>query len=138
MFTHQFQFRVRYAETDQMGYVYYGNYMQYYEIGRVEALRSLGISYADLESRHGIFMPVVSVAIRYLRPAYYDNLLTIETAIQKLPANSIHFDTTIFNEEKERINSAQIILCFLNSDTKVRIATPQFILEKLYPYFEER
>ncbi|MEI2694281.1 MAG: thioesterase family protein [Saprospiraceae bacterium] len=138
MFTHQFQFRVRYAETDQMGYVYYGNYMQYYEIGRVEALRSLGILYADLESLHGIFMPVVSVSIRYLRPAYYDNLLTIETSIQKLPENSIHFDTNIFNEEKERINSAQIILCFLNSESKVRISTPQFILDKLYPYFEKK
>lgn len=138
MFTHQIQLRVRYAETDQMGYVYYGNYMQYYEVGRVEALRSLDISYANLEAEHGIFMPVVSVSIRYLRPAFYDNLLTIETSILQLPERSIRFDTNIYNEQNEHLNASQVGLCFLTSNDKVRISTPQFILDKLYPYFEKK
>ncbi|HEX5624723.1 MAG TPA: thioesterase family protein [Saprospiraceae bacterium] len=136
MFTHEMEVRVRYGETDKMGYVYYGNYMQYYEIGRVEALRHLGIRYADMEDVHGVFMPVVSLQVRYLRPAYYDNLVRIETSIPELPASKVKFDTRIFNEKNELINSAQVILCFVDTKTFVRMDAPAVITEKLIPYFE--
>ena len=85
MYTHDFQKRVRYGETDQMGYLYYGNYAQYYEIGRVEMLRSLGLTYKAMEEELGVMMPVLSLQMRYVRPAYYDELLTIRTALRRIP-----------------------------------------------------
>lgn len=112
MYKHEFQIRVRYSETDKMGFVYYGNYMQYYEVGRVEALRNLGIRYADLEDEFGIIMPVVNMNVRYLRPAYYDELITMQTHISQLPETSIKFNTEIYNMQKQLLNAAQITLCF--------------------------
>ena len=91
MYTHEFQKRVRYGETDQMGYLYYGNYPQYYEIGRVEMLRSLGLTYKAMEEEQGILMPVVSMNIRYVRPAHYDELITIRTTLRQLPGKFITF-----------------------------------------------
>ena len=78
MFAHEVQVRVRYGETDQMGYLYYGNYAQYFEVGRVELIRSLGITYKELEEVHGIWLPVVSLEMRFVRPAYYDDLLMLD------------------------------------------------------------
>lgn len=135
MFTHVFQLRVRYSETDKMGYVYYGNYMEYYEVGRVEAIRSLGIRYADLENEMGVFMPVMSLNVRYLRPAYYDELLIIETQIPELPKEKIKFNTRIFNEKKDLLNAAQIVLCFVDAKTSTRINVPELITSTLKPYF---
>ncbi|MBK6545926.1 MAG: acyl-CoA thioesterase [Saprospiraceae bacterium] len=137
MYKHEFQIRVRYSETDKMGFVYYGNYMQYYEVGRVEALRNLGIRYADLEDEFGIIMPVVNMNVRYLRPAYYDELITMQTHISQLPETSIKFNTEIYNMQKQLLNAAQITLCFLDAKTKSRLHIPQNILDKLIPYFEK-
>ena len=78
MFKSETKIRVRYAETDQMGYCYYGNYAQYFEVARVEALRSLGVTYKTMEE-NGIWLPVVDFSINYLQPAYYDEELTILT-----------------------------------------------------------
>lgn len=136
MYTHEFQIRVRYGETDKMGYVYYGNYMEYYEVGRVEAIRNLGLSYATLEDEMGIFMPVVSMNVRYLRPAYYDEVLHLETSIPQLPTENIKFNTKIFNAKKELLNAADIILCFVEAKTKKRLDVPHSIHEKLKPYFD--
>ncbi|MBP6403824.1 MAG: acyl-CoA thioesterase, partial [Bacteroidia bacterium] len=84
MYTSEIQVRVRYAETDQMGYVYYGNYAAYFEVARVEALRSLGFSYKKLEE-DGLMLPVLDFSVKYFKPAYYDDVLTIKTTIRELP-----------------------------------------------------
>jgi acyl-CoA thioester hydrolase len=136
MYIHEFQTRVRYSETDRMGYVYYGKYMEYYEIGRVEAIRNLGLRYADLEDKMGIFMPVASLNVRYIRPAFYDQLLTLETCIPEMPLEKIKFNTKIYNENKELINAADVVLCFVESSTKKRVSVPELIKEKLKPYFD--
>ena len=90
MFISTTQIRVRYAETDKMGYVYYGNYAQYFEVGRVEGLRDLGLSYKKMEDE-GILLPVVEFQIKYLKPAYYDDLLTIKTTITLVKGALIFF-----------------------------------------------
>ena len=137
MFTHSTQVRVRYGETDKMGFVYYGYYSLYYEIGRVEALRSLGLDYKSMEDQMHIFMPVVSLNVRYLRPAHYDDLLTLETSIVKWPNTSIQFDTKILNEKGDWLNQDQVILCFLDITSRKRVEMPELLIQKLSPYFEK-
>ena len=135
MFEHTHQIRVRYAETDQMSYVYYGNYAQYYEVGRVEAMRSLGLSYASMEKEWGVMMPVMKLEMEFLRPAFYDDLLTIVTTITHLPLNDIVFNSSIFNERKKIVNKAAVTLCFIDSVTKKRIAAPEFLLKKMNAFY---
>ncbi|MBK6699068.1 MAG: acyl-CoA thioesterase [Saprospiraceae bacterium] len=137
MFTHTTQVRVRYGETDKMGFVYYGYYSLYYEIGRVEALRSLGLDYKSMEDQMHIFMPVVSLNVRYLRPAHYDDLLTLETSIVKWPNTSIQFDTKILNEKGDWLNQGQVVLCFLDIASRKRVEMPELLIQKLSPYFEK-
>ena len=132
---HSTQIRVRYGETDQMGYVYYGIYAQYYEVGRVEAMRHAGIHYATIEKDYGIWMPVMNMHARFLRPARYDELLTIHTTVPSLPEKDIRFRYEIKNEEGLLINGALVQLFFLDAVTQQRIAAPDFIKEILLPYF---
>ena len=132
---HSHQLRVRYAETDQMGFVYYGIYAQYYEVARVEAIRSLGIQYATIERDHGIWMPVMEMHARYLRPARYDDLLTIYTTIPSLPDRDIRFRYEIKNEAGILLNGALVRLCFLDAESQNRINAPDFIKESLISYF---
>jgi acyl-CoA thioester hydrolase len=136
MFTHSTKIRVRYGETDQMGFVYYGNYSLYYEVGRVEAIRSLGLSYKSLEEQ-GIGMPVVKLESRYLLPAVYDDLLVVETEIRMMPDRFIVFDVRIFNEEEVLLNLGKVTLCFWDNRLNRRMRTPALIIEKLQPYFED-
>ncbi len=136
MYIHETSIRVRYADTDQMGYVYYGNYAKFYEIGRVEAMRNLGLIYADLESKHGILMPVMSMDSRFVRPALYDELLKIETRISKWPQEDIKFRCDIYNEKGELVNNGNVKLFFLDSKSQARVAVPEVIQAKLKPYFE--
>jgi acyl-CoA thioester hydrolase len=89
LYTHDTPIRVRYGETDKMGYLYYGNYASYFEVGRVEWLRSLGLTYKSLEDEHGIWLPVVSLEMRFVRPAYYDDLLTVRTTVRTMPTDHI-------------------------------------------------
>jgi acyl-CoA thioester hydrolase len=135
MYAFETQIRVRYGETDQMGYLYYGNYAEYYEVGRVETIRSLGVSYKELEEIHGIWLPVVSLEIKYLRPAYYDDLLTVRTEITSLPDKYINFEVKVFNESKKLINTGAVRLCFYDPATKRTCQAPEFLLEKLRPFF---
>lgn len=137
MYTHKTQIRVRYGETDQMSYVYYGQYAFYYEVGRVEAMRQLGFSYKRMEEELGVFMPVMSMNTKYLRPAYYDELLTLETTIEEMPDKVIRFDTKIFNEKNEWINYGQVFLCFVDIASKVRVTIPSVLSDQLKPYFEK-
>ncbi|MBK8721225.1 MAG: acyl-CoA thioesterase [Saprospiraceae bacterium] len=135
MYSFDTQLRVRYGETDQMGYLYYGNYAQYFEVGRVETMRSLGMSYRDLEVEHGILMPVMSMQVRYIRPAFYDDLLTIKTAIRHLPEKTITFYSEIYNEKNKLINGGEVKLCFVDAKSNKTIPVPDVILEPLRKYF---
>lgn len=127
---HKINFRVRYAETDQMGYVYYGNYAQYFEMGRVEWLRNKGITYKEMEES-GIMLPVLSLNINYHRPAKYDNRLTLSTTLLKMPALKIDFDYQVHNEEGLLLTSGNTTLVFVNMDTMKPIKAPDYLLEKL-------
>ena len=134
MFTYHVQIRVTYADTDQMGYVYYGNYARYYEIGRVEALRSLGFSYKEMEAS-GIMMPVYENASRYLQPAHYDDLLTVKVVVQQPPSARMVFAYEIYNEGGTLLHTGLTTLVFLNRQTKKPCRVPGALLERLKPFF---
>lgn len=129
MYTHQIKIRVRYGETDQMKYVYYGVYAQYFEVGRVELLRTLGVTYKKLEE-DGFALPVVNYNINYKKPAFYDDELTIETTLKKISKARIIFEYKTFNEEKELINTAEITLVFINTDTGKPCYAPEVLTNK--------
>jgi acyl-CoA thioester hydrolase len=135
MYTFDTQIRVRYGETDRMGYLYYGQYAQYYEVGRVEALRSLGLSYKEMEEVHGIWLPVVSMESRFVRPAFYDDLLTVRSTLKKLPDEHITFHVEIFNENQKLLNAGRVRLCFYDPAAKKVVRAPEFLLDNLRPYF---
>lgn len=135
MFIHETHVRVRYGETDQMGYLYYGKYAEYYEVGRAEAIRSLGISYKELEAVYGIMMPVMSLQMRFVRPALYDELLTVRTNLRHLPTDTITFHMEIYNEKKKLVNGGSVKLCFVEMATGKTVAPPQYLIEKLKDYF---
>jgi acyl-CoA thioester hydrolase len=135
MFTTTTQVRVRYAETDQMGVVYHSNYFPYFESARAESIRELGYTYADME-KMGVIMPVVDVHCRYLRPALYDDLLSIKTTLKELPVHhKIEFHHEVFNEKQELLAVAKIILYFMEAKGMRRTAMPAQLLEKLQSYF---
>ena len=123
-------FRIRYAETDQMGVVYYGNYAQYLEMGRVEWLRSFGISYKSMEEK-GIMLPVISLQLKFRKSATYDDLITVVTKLKKTPGVRIEFDYEIFNETGELLVEANTVLAFINRETKRPVMCPDYLLEKL-------
>lgn len=127
--------RVRYAETDQMGFVYYGHYAAYYEVARVEALRSLGLTYRSLEE-DGILMPVVENKSKYIRPARYDDLLRITVRIVELPQKRIKFNYEIFNESDALINVGETLLAFVDRESGKACAAPPDIVEVLKPFFD--
>lgn len=136
MYSHTTTARVRYGETDQMGYLYYGHYAQYYEVGRVEMLRSLGLTYKDMEEQHGILMPVMSLNQRFVRPAYYDDELQIITTLRQLPGDFITFHVEIKNAKGKLINGGSVKLCFVEAATKKTVATPPYLVQALEPYFK--
>lgn len=137
MYTSTTQTRVRYAETDQMGIVYYGNYAQYFEIGRVESMRQLGYSYKEMEAE-GVILPVVEMHIKYLRSAVYDDLLTVKTTLQELPHDhQITFLQEVFNEAGKLLTSGHVVLYFLDNITRKRTIMPKTLKDRLAPYFTE-
>ncbi|MCS7018951.1 MAG: thioesterase family protein [Cytophagales bacterium] len=136
MFTSTTEIRVRYAHTDQMGYVYYGNYASFFEIARVESLRSIGLSYKALEA-NGIMMPVYENYSRYLAPAGFDELLTVKVLIKELPSVKITFHYEIFNEANQLIHTGYTVLVFINRESRRPCRAPKQLLEALKPYFEQ-
>lgn len=118
----EIQLRVRYGETDQMGYCYYGNYAQYFEVGRVEALRALGWSYKEMEEK-GFMLPVSSFSVKYISPAFYDDLLTVHTRIIDLKGVRLYFEYEIKNEQGKLVATAETILVFVDKNT-MRPTTP--------------
>tara|TARA_Y100000589_G_scaffold253654_1_gene242381 strand:+ start:530 stop:940 length:411 start_codon:yes stop_codon:yes gene_type:complete len=129
MFVHKTNLRVRYAETDKMGVVYHGNYIQYFEVGRVEYMRDVGIVYADLENK-GIGMPVVNIDIDYILPVAYDEELTIETWIESLPTSKIVFHNRALNKSGKEVSRAKVTLVFINSKFRP-IKSPKVVLDAL-------
>ena len=136
MYSHDFNIRVKYADTDQMGYVYYGRYLEYLEVARTEAMRALGVSYNELETEYGTALPVMDVNIKYLHPARYDNLLTLKTTIKEMPGVRIVFDTEILREDGKLLNLASVRLCFVDIQTEKPMRPPEVLLDQLKPYFD--
>ncbi|MBN8877179.1 MAG: acyl-CoA thioesterase [Chitinophagaceae bacterium] len=135
MFTSQSKIRVRYAETDQMGVVYHSHYFQYFEVARAEAIRELGFTYADME-RTGVIMPVIEVQCRYLRPALYDDLLTVKVILKELPLHhKIEFHQEVYNEKAELLVTGRVVLYFMEAKTMKRTTMPEKLQEKLQPFF---
>jgi len=127
---HQTKIKVRYAETDQMGVVYHGNYAQYLEIGRLEWLTALGISYKEMEA-NDVMLQVVSLSLNYKKPAFYDDVLTISTTLVKQPTASIEFNYEIHNSSGELLTTANTKLVFVNMKSNFPMRCPQYILDKL-------
>ena len=136
MYSSETKIRVRYAETDQMNVVYYGNYAQYFEVGRVESMRVLGFSYKELEAT-GVIMPVVELHTKYLRPAHYDDLLTIKTMIKELPIDHrIEFHQEVYNELGKLLSIGRVVLYFIKASDKSKTIIPDSMRERLMPFFE--
>jgi len=130
MFSNSSHLRIRYSETDQMGYCYYGNYAQFFEVGRVETLREIGVSYKALEEQ-GIMLPVISFNVNYLKAALYDDYIEIRTVLKKIPSVKIEFDYEIYNEKKELLTTASTTLVFISSETKKPVKAPQELIDKI-------
>ena len=134
MFSHSTKLRVRYSETDQMGYMYYGNYAQFYEVGRVEMLRSLGMTYKSMEES-GIIMPVLDMKCKYIKPALYDEEITIKVTMAKMPSVRIHFSYQLFNEKLELINEGETTLVFIDIKRNKPCLPAEDFLERLQQFF---
>ena len=128
--------RVRYGETDPMKYVYYGNYAEYLEVARVELFRTLGISYDEIEKR-GIWLPVSEYKIKYLKPAFYDEILEIHTYVKKVPGVKIEFEYEIYNDSKQKITEASTTLFFLDATTNKVSRCPNFLMELIQKNWKE-
>ncbi len=135
MFVAETKIRVRYAETDQMGYVHHGNYAMYFELARVDAIERIGITYKGLEAS-GVAMPVAHMSIDFKRPAFFDETLTIKTIIRQLPTSKFITEYEVYNDT-ELITKANIVLVFINLTTRRPVRCPQEIMNGLLPYFSD-
>ena len=135
MYSTTIEIRVRYGETDAMGFLYYGNYALYYEVGRTDMIRQLGITYKSLEA-DGIFMPVTEHHSRFLRPARYDDLLTVKTLLKTWPSERrITFHTEIYNAEHKLLNTGQTVLAFVDAGSGRSRSIPKRLADALRPFF---
>ncbi len=135
MYAYETQIRVRYGETDQLGYLYYGNYALYYEVGRTDAIRNLGMTYKQMEAQ-GIALPVAECNLQYLRPAFYDELITVKTIIKEMPTGSaIQFHSELYNEQNKLINKGLTRLVFFDMATRKKTGIPESLHKSLAPYF---
>ena len=134
MYTSETFIRVRYGETDQMGYVYYGNYAMYYEVARVESLRQLGLTYKELEEM-GVMMPVLENHSKFIAPGRYDDLLRIKTTLREKPGVKIKFEYEIFNESNTLIHQGETLLVFIDRKTNRPCRPPEAMLNVLAPFF---
>ncbi len=131
------QIRVRYGETDQMGYLYYGYYALYYEVGRAEAIRQLGFTYKQLEEM-GVMMPVVDLHAQYFRPALYDDLITVKTILKEMPEGpKIKFHSELYNEQEQLLNKGVTTLVFYNPILKQKVPMPDDLVLRLTPFFSK-
>lgn len=135
MYTNSTKIRVRYGETDQMGYMYYGNYAQYYEVGRVEMLRSLGMDYAAME-RDGVMLPVLELSCKFIKPALYDQEITVKTTVNELPGIRITFKYELYNENEELINLGSTTLVFIDMKKNKPCLPPAEFMNRLKEWFK--
>jgi acyl-CoA thioester hydrolase len=135
MYSSETKIRVRYAETDQMNVVYHGNYAQYFEVGRVEAFRALGLSYKDMEAS-GVVMPVIEWTAKFIRAARYDDLLTIRTTVKKWPEDyRIELHQEVFNEKGKLLTTGKVLLYFMKAATMEKTGMPEEMARTLRPFF---
>ena len=134
MFTSEVQIRVRYAETDQMGYVYYGNFAAYFEVARTEAFRALGVNYKEMESS-GVMMPVLELKTKFIRPAKYDDLLTIKLRLEQMPTSRSIFHYETYSQNGTLLNTGETTMVFVDMKTGRPTAAPAHIVQVLTPYF---
>ena len=134
MFTSETQVRVRYSETDKMGYAYYGHYAAYFEIARVEALRQLGLSYREMEDK-GIILPVLEYNVKFYKPAFYDDLLTIKTRIEELPTVRLRFLYETYSQDGTALNRAEVVLVFVDQAKNKPCAPPEYFMDKVRSFF---
>jgi acyl-CoA thioester hydrolase len=138
MFISENKIRVRYAETDQMNVVYHGNYAQYFEVARAESIRQLGLTYKDIEAM-GIVMPVVELHTKFLRPAHYDDLLTVKTILKELPPDHrIEFYQEVYNEEEKLLATGKVVLYFMDLKKMEKTKMPEELRKKLESYFGKK
>lgn len=130
MKNHTTKIRVRYGETDQMGVVHHGSFVQYFELARIEWLRGFGISYKELEER-GVMLPVYRLEIRYLKPAHFDEVLHIETSLRSKPTVKIEFDYILKNEKGEKLTEGETTLVFMDAESRKPIRCPDYLLEAM-------
>lgn len=134
MFIFETTIRVRYADTDQMGYMYYGNYATMYEVARTEMLRSLGLSYKGME-QDGVMMPVLELKCKYIKPALYDDEITVKVIIEEKPRVRIVFRYELYNQDKVLINLGETTLVFVNIEKNKPCVAPRSFLDKIETYF---
>lgn len=135
MFNSKTQIRIHYALTDQMGVVYHGHYAQFYEIGRTEALRSLGLTYKEIEA-DGVLLVVTEIHSKFVRPALYDDLVTVVTSVKEMPVHHrIIFHSEIYNEKDKLLNVGDVTLYFMDAKTMKRCEMPEKIKEKMRKYY---
>ena len=136
MITYDAKVRVRYGETDKMGFLYHAHYVDYYDVARSEMLRSLGTSNLELENS-GVMLPVIEVVSNYKNPAHYDDLLTVRCMLKELPSGvKIRFDYEVFREDGERINTGHVILAFMSVASYKACRPPEWFMNFLRPYFQ--
>ena len=135
MYISETKVRVRYGETDQMGYVYYGNYPLYYEVARTDMIRKLGWPYKKIEE-NGIMLPVLSLNVKYIKPAFYDDELTVKTYVKKLPTVRIEFEYEVYNEKNEIINKGNTTLVFVDMKTMKPTSAPKGFIDDIKKYFD--
>ncbi len=135
MFSYESKIKVRYAETDQMGVVYHGNYAQYYEIARTDCFEAAsGVSYASMEA-DGVMLPILELESKFIKPAYYNEVLTIKAIVKELPTVKLKVEYEIYNEAKELINIGRTTLVFVNKSTRRPCQPPQSFIDSIKKYF---
>ena len=136
MITSVNEVQIRYDEVDKMGYVYHGNYAKYYHISRTELFRKLGFSDKKLEEMN-IIMPIIELNIRYIKPIYYDDIITITTFLKQIPSTRMKFYHEVRNSDDELINEANSTAVFVDMETRVPMRVPEFMVNKIKTYFED-
>lgn len=124
------QIRVRYAETDQMGVVYHSHYAVYFEVGRADLIRAMGLTYRQMEEQ-GVLMPITSLHIDYRRPALYDDLLTVTSAVKEMPSRRLAIESQIHNEAGDLLVKGKVELAFLDKKSSRTVSAPEFFIEML-------
>lgn len=136
MYRFETKIRVRYGETDQMGYVYYGNYALYYEVARVESLRYLGLTYKEIEEG-GVLLPILETSSKFILPATYDEELKIVAFIREKPTVRLKFEYEIYNDQQQLIHLGETRLAFIDKGSKKPCKPPKILQDLLQPYFSQ-